>query len=267
LNLPGGRQAAFITQFQNNIAKFDQDALNNITTADFNLTNENRKFFVTAYTDLEKIVRTTFEQTQNRSLDAAKAVKEYLARFLSENIKLFLGKWEGIRLKFEANKLKADQITARNNSETAIFIGRADVLKSRIEAISSKNKGIVDARLGEVSAFAAEVEAVRSEWLALIEEIKIHQENIRLELETELRIEEFNLRAYTDKAQLAKDVALGVGGIASQGVASALGAINTSLSNSYSGSENVGANWGFSANLGESTSNSHLYDHGTVEGS
>ncbi len=265
LNLPGGRQSAFISQFQNNVAKLDQDALNNITTTNFNLSNENRKFFITSFTDLERITREAFNQAQNRSLDAAKAVKEYLARFLSENIRLFLGKWEGIRLKFEANKLKIDSISARNNSETAIYVARADVLKSRIDAITAKNKGLVDARIGEISAYAAEVEAVRAEWLALIEEIKLHQENIRLEFEKELRIGEFNLQAYTNKSQLAKDVALGIAGIASQGVASALGAINTSLSNSYSGSENVGANWGFSAGLTEGTSNNHQYDHGEVE--
>ena len=264
LNLPGGRQASFIAQFQNQLAKLDQDALNNITAKNFELANENRKFFVGSFIDLEKIVRDTFNQAQTRSLDAAKAVKEYLSRFLSENVKLFLGKWDGIRIKFEANKLKADSITARNNSETAVFVGRAEVLKTRTEAIVDKNKGLVDARVGEITGYAAEVDAIKSEWLALLEEIKIHQENIRLELEKDIKIEEFNLQAYTNKSQLAKDVALGLAGIASQGVASALGAINTSLSNSYNGSESVGASWGFSAGLSEGTDNNHYYNHGEV---
>lgn len=267
LNLPGQRQSSFLAQFQNNLAKLDQDALNNITVKNFELTNENRKFFITSYTELEKIVRDAFQRSQDRSLDAAKAVKEYLARFLSENIRLFLGKWDGIRLKFEANKLKADSITARNNSETAIFVSRSEVLRNRIEAIVAKNKGLVDARIGEVTAYAAEVEAIRAEWLALIEEIKVHQDNIRLEIEKEVSIEGLKLQAYTNKSQLAKDVALGVAGIASQGVASALGAINTSLSNSYSGSEQVGANWGFSASVSEglNTNHQHTYDHGEID--
>lgn len=268
LNLSGQRQSAFISQFQNNVTKLDQDALNNITVKNFELTNENRKFFITSFIELEKLIRDSFEQTQNRSLDAAKATKEYLVRFLSENVRLFLGKWEGIRIKFEANKLKIDSITARNNSETAIFVSRAEVLKQKTDAIVEKNRGLVDARTGEIAAYNAEVEAVKSEWLALLEEIKVHQENIRIEIDKELRIEGFNLQAFTDKSQLAKDVAVGVANIASQGVASALGAINTSLSNVYSGSESVGAQWGFNAGVSEQlgTNHSHTYDHGEIEG-
>lgn len=266
LNLPGGRQAAFISQFQNNVTKLDQDALNNITAENFRLANENRRFFITSGIELEKILRDVFDRAQNRSLDAAKATKEYLARFLSENVRLFLGKWDGIRIKFDAIRLKVDSITARNNSETAIYVSRADVLKSRIQAITEKNSGLVNARTGEIAAYGAEVEAVRSEWLALIEELKVHQENIRLEIEKELRIGEYNLQAYTNESQLAKDVATGVASIASQGVASALGAINTSLSNSYTAGESVRAGWSFNAGISESESHNHSYDHGETTG-
>ena len=85
----------------------------------------------------------------------------------------------------------------------------------------------------------------------MVEEVKVKQENVRLEITKAIEQEKLNLQAFSEKASLAKDVALGVANIASQGVASALGAINTSLGNSYTGSESRDESWRFSAGIDE----------------
>lgn len=251
-NFHGGRVAAFLSEFQAEILQRDQDALNNLTDKDFLIANEREKMFLATGTDLERLLRETFSNAENRSLDAAKAAKEYIARFLSENIRLFLGKYEGERIRLEALKSKIDAIASANKSEVDVFLGRAQVLTSRYQAISEKNRSLVDARRGEIEIYSAEVNAVAAEYNALVEEVKVNQLATRSKIELEMKKEEIRLAAYSEKAKLGQVVGLGVTQVLAQGMASALGTINTSLSNSYSGSENKAVSW--SAQLSESGS-------------
>lgn len=255
-NLPGGHTAAFLSEFQAEVLKRDQDALNNITVKDFEIANENEKFYVTSGTQLEQVKVQTFNNAQNRSLDAEKATKEYLARFFDLNTRLYVSKWEGIKIGLESLKVKIDAIANRNNSEADIYKSRADALESRVRAVAEKNRGIIDSRRGEIDIYDTEVKAIASEYAILVEEVKANQESNRLEIEKILRTAELNLQAFTNKSQLAKDIALGEANIASQGVASALGAINTSLSNSYQGSESISNRHSFNASITET----HRYE-------
>jgi len=236
-NFPGGHHAAFMSEFGSEVLFADQNALNTITIKCFEIANENQKFYTTAAIDLEKIIRATFDEAEKISLEAAKAASDYLSRFFSENVKLYLGKWEGFKIKMESLKAKIEAIATRNESETKIFISRAQVIESQVKAISEKNKGMVDARAGEIQVYATEVGAVKDEYVALIEEVKVHQAAIKMEIDRSISEEQMKLSAFENKAKLASTIATAVANIASQGVASALGAINTSMSNSYSGSE------------------------------
>jgi len=236
-NLPGGHQAAFMSEFGAEVLFADQSALNNITIKCFEIANENQKFYATAAIDLEKILRATFDEAEKISLEAAKAASDYLSRFYAENIKLYLAKWDGIRFKMESLKIKVDSIVSKNDNETKIFIARAQLIESRVKAVSEKNQNIIDVRTGEIQIYSTEISAVKEEYVALIEEVKVHQEAIKMEIEQAVAIEQMKLSAFESKTKLAEAVAMGVANIASQGVASALGAINTQLTNTYSGSE------------------------------
>lgn len=236
-NLPAGHSAAFLAEFQGEVLHKDQDGLHGIIAEAFKVANDWRKTALSAAVDLEKMLRDTFDRAQTLGLEAAKAAKEYMARFFAENVKLYIAKWEGVKLKLEALKTRIEAIASRNESETKIFVGRAQVLESRIKAITEKNRGKVEARKGEVDIYATEVEAVTKEFQALIEEVKNHQEAVKTEVGFELRKEEMRLAAFTDKTKMAQSFALGVAQIRSQGAASALGAINTTISNGYSASE------------------------------
>lgn len=236
-NLPGGHGAAFLAEFQGEALRQDQDALNNITVKDFDIANDWRKTTLTAGVDIEKLLRDAFNKAEVISLDAAKATKEYLARFYAENVKLYVAKWEGVKLRLEAIKTKVEAIASLNDSETKVYISRAQALESKVKAISEKNRGKIEVRKGEIEVYATEVGAVRDEFLALVEEVKVNQEATKSQIDRELRLEELKLTAFSDKAKMAQQFALGVSQIHSQGVASALGAIHTSISNGYSASD------------------------------
>lgn len=251
-NLPAGHNTSFLDSFQEKVLKGDQDALNNITIKDFDITNENRKFFVTAASDVSKAEQDLFNRAEDRSLDAAKAAKEYLARFKSENVKVYLAKIDAESKRLDGLKTKIEAIATRNESEVTIYEKRADVLTAKVRAISEKNKGIVDTRKGEIDVYATEVSAVSAEYSALIEEAKINQNSVKLEIDKLLGLEQLKLKAYSDKAALATSIGQGIANIGSQGVASALGAIHTSLSNSYSGTETRREGWDFNAAIRES---------------
>jgi len=251
-NMPGGHISAFISEFQNEVLSKDQDALNNITAKSFDIANDREKFFVGTALDAEKMLRDFFDKVQTRSLAAAQAAKEYVWKFFSENIKLFLGKYEGEKIRLESFKIKVDAISAANKSETDKFLGKAQVLEAKIRAITEKNRGLVDARKGEIETYAVEVEAVKSEYLALVEEVKIHHEALSKQIDKEIAIENVNLTAYVERTKLLSNIGINVSNVLSQGLASTIGAMNWTLSNSYSGSESKSIGW--SASLTESIS-------------
>jgi len=236
-NLPGGHGSAFLAEFQGEVLQRDQDALNNLTIKDFEIANEWRKTTLSAAVDLEKLLRDTFEKAQTMGLEVAKAAKEYIARFFAENVKLYVAKWEGVKLKLESLKTKVDAISSRNDSETKVFVSRTEALSAKVKAITEKNRGMVDVRKGEIDLYATEVGAVRDEFMALVEEVKVHQEAKRTEIDMAIKEEDLKLTAFSDKTKMAVQFAIGVTQVRAQGVASALGAIHTSISNGYGASD------------------------------
>ena len=250
-NLGSGHTAYALSEFSEEIVRRDQDALNNITVKDFEIANENEKFFITSGTDIEKLLRDTFERAEDRSLDAAKAADDYIHRFFSENVKLYLGEWEGVKAKIEAAKSQVEAIASANDSEVRVFETRWSAFKTNVEAISSSNLARLEDRKTEADVYKAQVEAVAEEGRFLLEDVKQNQENIKNRLEHALGVADLELKAYNDASTIGVAVTQGIANIASQGVASALGAINTSLSNSYSGTEHRSESWGHSDSISE----------------
>lgn len=254
-NLAGGHIESYVAWFQGEVLKRDQDSLNNITVKCFDLVNEREKFFIGSGIDMEKMLQASFEKAEDRSLDAAKAEKEYVLRFLAENIKLFLGKIEGNNSKLTGLKTRVEAIASINKNETDVFLARNQALEARYKSISEKNRGIVDAREGEVKIYATEVAAIKDAYLALIEEVRLNQDALAKQIDREIAIENIDLTAFVERAKLVQTLGLGVSNIWSQGLASTLGAMNWTMSNSYSGGESK------TVSIGGSLNESHSYEH------
>lgn len=260
-NLPSGQIASVVLAVHaENVAK-DQDTLNTITIKDFELAQSQGQFAITSGTDLERLLRTTFDASEQRSFEASKAAKDYILQVYNENVKLYLAKWDEIKIRLDAVKAKVDAITSRNDGLIKAYMGQTSAFETEINAIVAKNTGMIDVRKSQVELYGTEVKAVAVQYASLAEEIKVRMDQVRTEVTLAIDEEKLNLTAYSDKAKLAETVASGVANISSQAVASALGAINTSLSDSYSGSRSVSESWGHGESLGET----HSYAHDPVQ--
>lgn len=250
-NLPSGHVAAFQAEFQRDIVARDQDSLNNIIIKDFDLATENTRFAVTTGKELEQMLRATWESAQKLSLEAAKAVHDYVLAVYEANVKRYLALWEGIKIDLEALKLKIDTIAAYNEGQIKVFLGRAEAYRAEIEAIVAKNKGIVDARTGEIEAYKAEIEAINVQYMALVEEAKLAIEAAKLEVMQAIESSKIDLDGYIAETGLAEKIAEAIMSIGGQSVASTLGAINTSMTNTYSTTATKSENWGHDESLFE----------------
>ena len=92
----------------------------------------------------------------------------------------------------------------------------------------------------------------------MVEEMKTSLEKVKLEIDYQVEQSKLNLEAYTQKALLAEKVAETISNISAQAIASALGAINTSMSHGYHGGETLSEHFGHSDSIGESHSYQEL---------
>ncbi len=173
-NLPSGQIAAIQVTLGKEIMAKDQDALNNLAIKDADMATENTKFAVTMGIELEKILRSAWDGTEDRKIDLHKTI---------------------------------------------------------------------------TGGVAAEYDAL-SKWLLT----KLNA--IKIEMEIAIKNGDLGLASYNSAVLLASKTAETIANIASQSVASSLGAINTSISNSYSGSESKSESFSH----GESLIESHSYE-------
>lgn len=246
----GGLQAETFRE----MAKLDQDSLNNITIKNFDMATENTKFFVNAGLDLEKILRAAYEASEDRSFESAKFAKDITVRVYSELIKAYVSKWEGIKVQMQAFLAKIEAITAYNNGQIDVFEGLWRGIETQVKAISAKNQAILDDRKNQVEIYKTEVEAISAQWASAIANANLELEGVKLEVQLAVEEAKTNLEAYIGQAELSKGTADSIAKIAAQAMASALGIIHTSLSSSYSASEAISESWSHSENLSESHS-------------
>lgn len=247
----GGLQAETFRE----LAKLDQDFINNTEIKNFDMATENTKFFVSTGVDLEKLLRAAYEASENRSLESAKFAKDITIQVYSEFVKTYLAKWQGVKVNLEAFLGKIEAITAHNVGQVSVFEGAWKGISAQVGAIASKNDSIISDRRNQVEIYKAEVDAVSSQWNTAIANANFELEGVKLEVQLAVEEAKTNLEAYTGQADLGRNISDSIAKIAAQGMASALGIIHTSLSSSYSGSEAISESWSH----GESLSESHAY--------
>ena len=247
----GGLQAETFRE----LAKLDQDYINNTTIKNFDMATENTKFFTTTGVELEKLLRLAYESSEDRSLEVAKFAKDVTIRVYSELVKSYIAKWGGVKINLEAFLGKIEAITAYNNGQISVFEGAWQGVNTQVTAIASKNEAILSDRKNQVDIYKVEVDAVSAQWSTSIANANLKLEGVKLDAQIAIEEAKTNLDAYIGQAELGRNIADSISKIAAQAMASALGIIHTSLSSSYSGSEAITESWSH----GEGITESHSY--------
>lgn len=255
-NLAGGQAAAVILELEKDIIAKDLDAVNSTTIKDFDLADTNTRFTKELSLKMEEVAVLKFNSNEDRLFEIAKVTKEFIIAVRDQNVKIFLGQWEGVKNKIEAAKAQSEVIIAINDGEIKVFLGRIEAFSKEIDAISAENKSRSDVTLAEASIYETEIKAIAIQISAEVEIVRSKIDEYRLELEEVLEKEKINLAAYTSSTELTERVAESLANIAAQSVASALGALNASSSMGYNSSESLA----YHESLSNTLSEGHVYE-------
>ncbi len=195
--------------------------------------------------------RTNQDESYRQSLDGVG----------SRGFNLPSGQVGSLQAKIQAEIIKTDQDSlnniigkdfdlAQNNSQFIITAGTA--LEQTLTDTWAKIQDTT------VSVYNATIQGIVGEYEALSKWVSAEIERIKVEAEIAIKNEELGLSAYNAMSLLAEKVAESIAQIASQSIASALGAINTSLSNSYDAGESRRESWAHGDSLREQHSYSHI---------
>lgn len=142
------------------------------------------------------------------------------------------------------NTLVKDFDVANNNTQFMIDAG------IRIEKMVRDSWDSAAGRV--VDIYKAETDGIASQYQSLVSWMKSEVDRLKIEADIAIEDGRLGLAAYDSAVKLATSVSEAIANIAAQSIASALGAINTTLSNQYSGSESRRENWGHNDSLRES---------------
>ncbi len=218
------------------------------------LAQKNTHFVVERAGSMEIILRDFHNNRENRSLDAEKAAADLVVQVYSENIKAYISKWEGQRLKLTASTTLIDSVLKENEFIIEAFKAEMDGVVAQIDGVSKQTTAMVDGYQGEVDGYTARVNATSAWYRALSEEQKAQLGVAEIEIRKAIAEIEAEISGYTSFNDLKRQLITDMGNIASQSVASALNAVNASATMGYSGSDSNSESWSHSDSLSESHS-------------
>ncbi len=204
------------------------------------------------------VYATIVEREKNaRRTNQDESYRQALDGVGSRGFNLPSGQVGSLQAKIQSEIIKADQdslnnITekdfdlAQNNSQFIVTAGT--MLEQTLTDTWAKIQDTT------VAVYNATIQGIVGQYNALSKWVSAEIERIKVEADIAIKNEELGLSAYNAMTLLAEKVAESIAQIASQSIASALGAINTSLSNSYSGSEGRTEAWRHGESLGETHS-------------
>jgi len=175
----------------------------------------------------------------------------------SRGFNLPTGQVASLQAKVATEIIKADQDSVNNTTVKDFELAQNNsqfIITSGIELEKTLVSTWATEEETKVSVYNANIQGVIGEYDALSKWSTTEIERIKVEADIAIKNEELALEAYTSMSTLAERVAEAIAGIATQSIASALGAVNTSMSNSYSGSEGRSEGWSHGESLGESHS-------------
>lgn len=255
-SLPGGAEAAVIGFITNKTIEEDSAINRDIAIKMAELTDINKRYIIDKASVLEQLVREYYNNKENRSLEAEKALTQFILSRYQADASVYLQSVEADKLKLEAAVQKVDVILKQNQLTLQTFIGQLDAVKSEVDLKASRNKSITDGFLGEVEGFKAQLQERGDYWKALTNE----QRNVVLRDELVLKkaVEEVNtlLQGILADSNLKSTITKDLAAIVSQIMASALTSVHTGITHSTSRSESLSEQISNSASI----SSTHSFD-------
>ena len=255
-NLAGGMAAEVVLQHEREVMAKDIDAINSTTIKDFEIADANARFIKDISLKMEGVQRNQYDNDEDRLFEIAKVSRELVIAIFEQNTKIYIAQWEGVKIRLESIKTQVDAVISLNEGDIKIFIGEIEAYKTEIEAIAVENKSKTDLKKTEADIYESQIRGIVAKFTAQVEEIKVKLEQYRIEVSEIIDKEKINLDAYASSSELAARISESIANIASQSVASALQALNTSMSISYSGNESLG----YSSSISNSLSEGHSYE-------
>jgi len=250
----GGAQASIIGASVAELAQQDENLNRDVMIKQAELAQVNTHFMLDKGLALEQLLRQFYSDNENRSLDAQKAIADFVLRKYSEKIKAYIAQWEGVKLELEAKMATVDVALKQNEMTLRVFEGEMTGHTAEVDLIAKKIDAIVNGYRGEVEGFKAIIDREAAWWRALTEEQRAKIEKNRLDLDQAIA----EIRALVDSTValngLREKVAEAVANVTAQVLASALAAIHASISHGTSSSSSRQEGWSHSDQLSESHS-------------
>jgi hypothetical protein len=254
LDLPGGTAAALMLEANAEVFYKDRDAANSVMIKDFDLADANEKFNKELALKIEEFRAGRFDSREQLLFESAKVVKDIAVSIFEMRVKKYLAQWDGIKAKLEAAKALIDAISKENDGKIKEYLGRIDAVKAQISAIAEENKSRTEVEKAKADIYDSTIRGLSAKQNALIQKVAFLLEKYKTDVDSAAKFENLNLEAFKSTSALSAQISTSIANIASQAVASALGAVHAQMSYGYSGHESKTSSYGLSNNLSESHS-------------
>jgi len=249
---PGGAAGAVLTTMANIRADQEENLERDIIKIEFDLTHATKLFMLDKGLALEQLFRQFFKDNEDRSLDAKKAMAQYVLDKYKAAVQIYIAQWEGVKAEIQAKIAVVDLVLKENQMMLEKFKAQMTAYTAEIDLVAKKISAIVEGYRGEVDGYRAEIDERAAWWRALTDKQKAKIEANRLELEKAIA----QVKAFIDGTLsmngLRGELSKTKGGLLAQVLASCLGAFNASFSINQSGSESKSETHSFSAGITES---------------
>lgn len=253
-NFANGAQAALLLSSSAELAQQETNINAEVMIKQAELAQVNTHFMVDKGLAIEQLLRQFYLDNERRTLEAQKAVAEFVLTKYSEKIKAYIAKWEGVKISLEAKVQTVDVVLKQNEMILRKYEGEMTGYAAEIDLIAKKIDAVVNGFRGEIDGFKAVIDREAAWWRALTDEQKAKLEKGRLEVEkaaTEIRA---LVEGTVSLNGLRERVLEAVANITAQVLASALAAVHASISHGTSSSSSRTEGWSHSDTITESHS-------------
>ncbi len=253
-NMPGGAVVSVQQTMAEELLRQAVDINEKIFIAQGDLAQKNTHFMIERATVMEQILREFHNNRENRSFEAEKASAELIVQVYEANVKAYMAKWDGQKLKLESAITQIDAVMKENDYILQEFKARMAGEIAYIDGVSKQTNALVEGYKGQVAGYTAEVEATSAWYKALSEEQRNQLGVAELELRKATAEIESEIKGFVSYNDLKRQLVTDMTNIANQSVASSLNAVNASASYGFSSGASLSEGWSHSDSIGESHS-------------
>jgi len=239
------------------IMRQEHQSSNEIAIAKSDLEQKNAHFMIEQATNLEKMLRDTHATLEQLDLEAQKAAAQLAINVYSEKVKAYLAEWQAVTSMLRAKVEVVNAVVAENSALIDSFKAATDGAIAKIELINKERDALVSAYEAEAMVYKAKTDAQTSWYEALTESQKAQLMKAELQIKQAVEEAKLELEGAISINALKEKTLEAMSNIAAQVLASAMNAVNTSVSHGTSAGKSLSENYSH----GESLSESHSYEH------